>query len=118
MPQPILATHSKSLLSAPFLRELGGGRDWMGSSFGDGSPLKEQSPMSNQDLAHLVEPDSYQRPITGFPVGKESMKEVGQIEQSRNVKTDALNHLPWFLPTAQHRCRAISVSVTSSTNPA
>lgn len=56
--------------------------------------------MSNQDLAHLVEPDSYQRPIVGFPVGKESMKEVGQIEQSRNVKTDALNHSPRFLPTA------------------
>ena len=35
------------------------------------------------------------------------MKEVGQIEHSRNMKTDALNHLSWFLPTARQRCRAV-----------
>lgn len=31
---------------------------------------------------------------------------MGQIEHSRNMKTDALNHLSWFLPTARQRCRA------------
>lgn len=67
---------------------------------------------------HLLEPDSYQRPITDFPLGKESMKEVGQIEQSRNVKTDVLDHLSRFLPSAQHCCRTTAVSATSSTNPA
>lgn len=28
---------------------------------------------------------------------------MGQIEHSRNMKTDARNHLSWFLPTAQQR---------------
>ena len=32
---------------------------------------------------------------------------MGQIEHSRNMKTDALNHLSWFLPTARQRCRAV-----------
>jgi len=44
------------------------------------------------------------------------MKEVGHVEQSRNVKTDALNHPSRFLPTAQHCCRATPISAASSTN--
>lgn len=42
------------------------------------------------------------------------MKEVGHVEQSRNVKTDALSHPSRFLPTAQHCRRATPVSVASS----
>lgn len=65
---------------------------------------------------HSLESDSYQRPITAIPLGKESVKEVGQIEHGRNMKTDALNHLSWFLPTARQCCRA--VCATSSMKPA
>lgn len=39
---------------------------------------------------------------------------MGHVEQSRNVKTDALSHPSRFLPTAQHCHRATPVSVASS----
>lgn len=58
------------------------------------------------------------RAITDVPVGTESKKKAEWTEPSRNVKTDALNHLSLSLPRAWHHCGATFVSATSPVDPA
>lgn len=90
--------HNENLLGAPLLRELGGRRDGLGERCGDGSSLKDQISPVKPRLGPAYRSVIYSKRSSDFLwVGKASRKEVGHVEQGRNVETDALNLPSRFL---------------------